>query len=135
MIALNTINFVLIYLLFSSKKYAFFIPIWIKKSLRVFFPCLLILYFSSTLLKLNNQVFEAKINSKASNEDVYSLYYRYIKELSSKFIFSFNNILGIISEIQNENPNVEYIKNQLKEGEPNLDMKMKSKFENFTKYF
>lgn len=136
-IPLTTLNFVMIYFTFSRRKFEFFIPTWIKYSLRKFFPFMMIMYLAAVVNMKNKEHIPTKQYCKTTNDDVLTLYYRYIREMSSKLkiILKCNFIyIEIITEIKNENPNVEYIKNQLKEGEINLEGKKRTTFENLSNY-
>ena len=76
------------YYLFATKKRDFYIPSWLKYSLRMFFPILMIFSFLGIIVELEVEENNKSKDLKVNNEEISLIQYRYIKELSSKNIFN-----------------------------------------------
>jgi hypothetical protein len=83
----NSLNFVIIYAFFAFKRREFYIPIWLKQSMRFFLPLMMIysLTISATIFN-NSQAFRTQetSNLKVSDEQVALIQQRYLREFSSK---------------------------------------------------
>jgi hypothetical protein len=79
---INSVNFLTIYAFFAFKRREFYIPIWLKHSMRLFLPFMMIISLGISGYKK----VEEKSCLKVSDEQVGLIQQRYLREFSSKFM-------------------------------------------------